>query len=215
MLSQPPIQSTDTFKLNFFAGTLAPKQASIHIATFHLAENLPASFKSAVLINDISRIRQQNKSHLVHSSALSSSLAHRRSQLIDFALPTLQSRLERSVLDGLGYSALSLVSTVWLNAASVLEGETAFSLGLFGILAAIRISVGRWEKAKSKWWADFARVSEGLKADIEERLNALLEQTIFKELELVRNRAQISIDEKQEVVRVLTTELRDLDEKIL
>jgi len=215
MSSQPPIQSTDTFKLNFLAGSLASKQASIHIATSHLAENLPASFKSAVLVNDISRIRQQNKWHLIHSSTLTSSLAHRRSQLIDFALPTLQSRLERSVLDGLGYSALSLVSTVWLNAASILEGETAFSLGLFGVLAAIRISVGRWEKAKDKWWADFARVSGGLKADIEERLKALLEQTIFKELELVRNRTQNSIDERKEVVRVLTTHLNDLDEKLL
>ena len=208
------MQSTDIVKLNFWAGTLASKQASIHIAASHLAENLPASFKSAILVNDISRIRKQNKSPLVHSSALTSSLAHRRSQLINFALPTLQSQLERSVLDGLGYSALSLVSTVWLNAASVLEGETAFSLALFGVLTATRISVGRWEKAKNKWWADFARVSEGLKADIEERLKVLLEQTIFKELELVRDRAQHSIDEKKEIVRVLTTELSDFDEKI-
>ena len=177
-------------------------------------ECLPASFKSAVLVNDISRIRQHHKSHLVHSSVLTRSLAHRRSQLIDFALPTLQSRLERSVMDGLGYSALSVVSTVWLNAASVLEGETAFSLGLFGVLGAIRIGVGGWEKAKKKWWADFARVSGGLKADIEARLTALLEQNLFKELELVRDRAQSSIDEKNEVVQALTAELDGLDRKM-
>jgi hypothetical protein len=200
--------------LNFFTGTLASKQAMLHIATSRLVENLPTSFKSAVLVNDISRIRQQNKSHPVHSSALTTSLAHRRSQLIDFALPTLQSRLERSVLDGLGYSALSLVSTVWLNAASVLGGETAFSLGLFGVLAALRISIGRWEKAKKKWWADFARVSSGLKADIEARLDTLLKQSLFKELDLVKSRAQTSIDEKNEVVRVLTSDLSDLDQKM-
>lgn len=177
-------------------------------------ENLPASFKSAVLANDISRIRQQQKQYPVHSSALTGSLAHRRSQLIDFALPTLQSRLERSVLDGFGYSMLTLVSTVWLNAASVLEGETASSLGLFGILAAIRIGVGRWEKAKDKWWADFGRVSSGLKTDIEMRLEALLEQSLFKELDQVRNLAQNSIDEKNEVVRALTIELDDLDQEM-
>ena len=201
-------------KLNFFSGTVASKQATIHIATSHLVEGLPTSFKSAVLVNDISRIRQHHKSNLVHSSTLTSSLAHRRSQLIDFALPTLQSQLERSVLNGLGFSALSLVSTVWLNAASVLEGETAFSLGLFGILGAIRIGVGRWEKAKKKWCADFARVSGGLKADIEARLTALLEQNLFKELELVRDRAQNSIDEKNEVVQALTAELDGLDQKM-
>ena len=207
--------STDTIKLNFFAGTLASKQATIHTATAHLAENLPASFRSAVLVNDVSQIRQQNKSHPVHSSMLTSSLVHRRAQLIDFALPTLQSRLERSVLDGLGYSALSIVSTVWLNAVSVLEGETAFSLGLFGVLAAIRIGVGGWEKAKNKWWADFARVSGGLKADIEERLKGILEQNLFKELELVRNRVQNCIDEKNGVVQALTTDLDDVDQKVL
>ena len=117
-------------------------------------------------------------------------------------------------MDGLGYSALSVVSTVWLNAASVLEGETAFSLGLFGVLGAIRIGVGGWEKAKKKWWADFARVSGGLKADIEARLTALLEQNLFKELELVRDRAQSSIDEKTEVVQALTAELDGLDKKM-
>ena len=200
--------------MNFFAGTLASKQGTIHIATSHLAENLPTSFKSAVLVNDISRIRQHHTSRPVHASTLTSSLIHRRSQLIDFALPTLQTRLERSALTGLGYSALSLVSTVWLNAASVLEGETAFSLGLFGALAAIRVGVGGWEKAKKKWWADFARVSDGLKADIEARLKALLEQSLFKELELVRNRAQSAIDEKNEVVRALTAELDGLDQKM-
>jgi BMFP domain-containing protein YqiC len=200
--------------LNFFAGTLASTQATIHVATSRLAENLPASFKSAVLVNDIARVRQQNKPHSVHPSALTSGVAHRRSQLIHFALPTLQSRLQRSVLDGLGYSALSLVSTVWLNAASVLEGETAFSLGLFGVFAAIRIGIGRWEKAKEKWWADFARVSGGLKADIEAQLRALLEQSLFKELELVRDRARNSLDEKNDVVRALTTELDDLDQKM-
>ena len=200
--------------MNFFAGTLASKQETIHIAVSHLAERLPASFKSAVLVNDISRIRQYHKLHPVHSSALTGSLAHRRSQLIDFSLPTLQSRLERSVLDGLGYTALSLVSTVWLNAASVLDGETAFSLGLFGVLGAIRIGVGRWEKAKKKWYADFARVSGGLEADIEARLTALLEQNLFKELELVRDRAQSSIDEKTEVVQALTAELDGLDKKM-
>lgn len=177
-------------------------------------DNLPASFKSAVLVNDISRIRQHHKPHPVHSSTLTSSLAHRRSQLIDFALPTLQSRLERSVLDGLGYSALSLVSTVWLNAASVLEGETAFSLGLFGVLAAIRIGVGGWEKAKKKWCADFARVNGGLEADVEARLKALLEQNLFKELELVRIRAQSAIDEKNEIVRALTAEIDGIDQKM-
>ena len=200
--------------MNFFAGTLASKQETINIATPNLVERLPASFKSAVLVNDILRIRQHHKSHPVHSSALTGSLAHRRSQLIDFSLPTLQSRLERSVLDGLGYTALSLVSTVWLNAASVLDGETAFSLGLFGVLGAIRIGVGRWEKAKKKWYADFARVSGGLKADIEARLTALLEQNLFKELELVRDRAQSSIDEKTEVVQALTAELDGLDKKM-
>ena len=201
-------------KLNFFAGTIASKQTTIHIATSHLVERLPASLKSAVLANDISRIRQHHKSNLVHYSTLTSSLAHRRSQLVDFALPTLQSQLERSVLNGLGFSALSLVSTVWLNAASVLEGETAFSLGLFGVLGAIRIGVGRWEKAKEKWCADFARVSGGLKADIEARMTALLEQNLFKELELVRDRAQSSIDEKNEVVQTLTAELDGLDQKM-
>jgi hypothetical protein len=200
--------------LNFFAGTLASKQKTIHIATSTLLENLPASFKSAVLVNDISRIRQHHKPHPVHSSTLTSSLAHRRSQLIDFALPTLQTRLERSVLDGLGYSALSSVSAVWLNAASVLEGETAFLVGLLGVLGAIRIGVGRWERAKKKWSADFARVSGGLKADIEARLEALLEQNLFKELELVRVRAQTAIDEKNEIVRALTAELDGLDQKI-
>lgn len=101
-----------------------------------------------------------------------------------------------------------------MNAASVLEGETAFSLGLLGVLGAIRIGVGRWEKAKKKWCADLARVSGGLKADVEARLKALLEQNLFKELELVRARAQSTIDEKNEVVRALTAELDELDQKM-
>ena len=47
-----------------------------------------------------------------------------------------------------------------------LEAETAAGLGLFTAVAGVWYSIGRWEKAKRRWWRDWERVGDGLERDL-------------------------------------------------
>ena len=47
-----------------------------------------------------------------------------------------------------------------------MEVESAASVGMLGAAIGVRWAVGKWERAKRKWWKDWDRVGEGLERDL-------------------------------------------------
>lgn len=80
-----------------------------------------------------------------------------------------------SVLGGMGAAWAGWVGHLGLLDVG-LQPETAVGLGLLGGAAGVRWAIARFEKAKRKWWKDWARVSEGLGRDL--RVRILLQMNV-------------------------------------
>ena len=79
---------------------------------------------------------------------------------------------------GMGTSVLAGFGTAWAGWAEKLgilggalttglETETAIGTGMFMSAAGVWWMVGRWEKAKRRWWKDWDRIGEGLERDLQ------------------------------------------------
>jgi hypothetical protein len=43
---------------------------------------------------------------------------------------------------------------------------TAIGVGLLSAVVGVRWAIGRWEKAKRRWWEDWERIGQGLDRDL-------------------------------------------------
>lgn len=79
---------------------------------------------------------------------------------------------------GMGTSMLTGFGTAWAGWAEKLgvfggvlttglETETAIGTGMFMSVFGVWWMVGRWEKAKRRWWRDWDRIGEGLERDLQ------------------------------------------------
>lgn len=99
--------------------------------------------------------------------------------LANFPVTRLHLSAQRVVLSTLGSLATSF-GVLWANWVGLIEnigivgvtlgGETIVGAGILAGVAGLRWSVGRWEKAKRKFWADWERVEKGLTRDLTVRL---------------------------------------------
>lgn len=64
------------------------------------------------------------------------------------------------MLVGAGYIWLGWVGQLGLPL------ETVAGVGMFGASAGIWWMVGRWERAKRRWWKDWERVGNGMERDL-------------------------------------------------
>ena len=95
--------------------------------------------------------------------------------LARFPVTRLHLAAQRVVFSTLGSTAASL-GVLWGNWVGLigdvsllglnLSGETIVGAGILGGVAGLRWSVGLWEKAKGKFWADWERVGKGLERDL-------------------------------------------------
>ena len=62
-------------------------------------------------------------------------------------------------------------SAVYVVNAFVVEGSAGTAVGVFMLctVLGVRWAVGKWERAKRRWWEDWFRVVEGLGRDLEVR----------------------------------------------
>lgn len=47
-----------------------------------------------------------------------------------------------------------------------MEPGTAIAAGALAAVGGIRLGVGKWEKARKRWWQDWTRIGEGLERDL-------------------------------------------------
>ena len=95
--------------------------------------------------------------------------------LAEFPVTRLHLAAQRVVLSTLG-SATTGFGVLWANWVGLIEnvsllglnlgGETVVGAGILAGVVGVRWSVGRWEKARRKFWADWERVGKGLGRDL-------------------------------------------------
>ena len=95
--------------------------------------------------------------------------------LARFPATRLHLAAQWAVFSTLGSTATSL-GVLWGNWVGLVGdvsllglnfgGETIVGVGILGSVAGLRWSVGRWEKAKREFWADWERVGKGLERDL-------------------------------------------------
>jgi len=95
--------------------------------------------------------------------------------LAEFPVTRLHLAAQRVVFSTLG-SATTSLAVLWANWVGLIEnisilglnvgGETVVGAGVFAGVVGLRWSMGRWEGAKRKFWADWERVGKGLERDL-------------------------------------------------
>ena len=82
-----------------------------------------------------------------------------------------------SVLAGFSYAWAGWAEKLGVLAGALapgLELETAVGTGMFISTFGVWWMVGRWEKAKKRWWRDWDRIGEGLERDLQVCINGVL-----------------------------------------
>ncbi|KAL4251475.1 hypothetical protein ABKN59_005735 [Abortiporus biennis] len=209
-------------KLIFNAGRLATLQESFTTLTQKTLcfYSSPSTFSSSILKNSLAQIRS-SPTYPVTPFSLTSPIHNRLSQLV---YPTnALHRTAQRVTFGMGGSILSGFGVAWAGWAGQLgilgsfgqgmESETALGLGLLGAVAGIRWMVGKWEKAKRKWWKDWNRVGEGLERD----LKVALERTVDSQVAIIPDKASqeliILAKKRKEEIDTLKDELLILEDE--
>ena len=93
---------------------------------------------------------------------------------------TLLHTTAQRVTLGMGTSVLSGAAVAWAGWAEHLgvfgglvstgmQVETAVGAGMLIAVLGLRMMVGKWDKAKKRWWRDLERVGEGLERDLKVR----------------------------------------------
>ncbi|CAL1706479.1 unnamed protein product [Somion occarium] len=207
-------------KLIYHAGRLAVMQKSLGTAAHTLLRSYAQSspFHSPVLHNTVAQI-ETSPSYTVKPSALTGPIHFRRNQL-SYPTNMLHASAQRITI-GMGSSVLGGFGIAWAGWAGELgilgaygpglSTETAAGLGMFGAVLGVRWAVGRWEKAKKKWWQDWDRVGEGLERDLKATLKHTVEKQVTVVPETVCEGLTKLVTQREEEVEALDDELCTLE----
>lgn len=58
--------------------------------------------------------------------------------------------------------------------------ELAIGASALSFILGIRWALGRWEKAKKRWWESWARIDEGLERDLQVRIYAKADYPVYQ-----------------------------------
>lgn len=111
-------------------------------------------------------------------------------------------------------------STLGLSLGATYGVETGLGAGAIFALLGIRWAMGRWQKAKKRWWEDWRRVGEGLDRDVNETISKVLrdQATVVptyaaKELESLAAKRREELEHKSKELEALETELEAVEAK--
>ncbi|KAI0085183.1 hypothetical protein BDY19DRAFT_897157 [Irpex rosettiformis] len=211
-------------KLLFHAGRLASSQRSLARSTTELLSHYtsPSPFHSPVLENSLSQL-QASSSYHIRPTSLTSPIHQRKAQLV-YPTQALHSTAQGIAL-GAGGSVMSGLGLAWAGWAehlgilgdlfgTGLQVETAVGAGMLVTALGIRWMVGRWEKAKKKWWKDWDRIGQGLERD----LKITLDRTISTQVLVVPSSAADTLEKlakkRREEIEILKDELVGLQHEV-
>lgn len=129
-------------------------------------------FSSPVLRNSL---EQLVPSTFLGPTALTTPISARLDQLLrpSGALAYLQLRAQRLLLQSYAIS-FGTAGSMWAAwATNYVDQGAALGLGALGVVGGARWAVGKWEKARRRWWEDWDRVGDGLERDTKVRVRIL------------------------------------------
>ncbi|KAF9645282.1 hypothetical protein BDM02DRAFT_606319 [Thelephora ganbajun] len=171
--------------LIFHTGRLQAIQTQLRDKTALLLQSFcpPSPLFSSVIYNNYQQLIS-SPTYPLPSTALLQPLSDRRDMLAHFPVTRLHLAAQRVVFSTLGSVTTSL-GVLWANWIGMIEsvsllglnfgGETVVGAGVLAGVVGVRWSVGRWEKAKKVFWADWERVGEGLRRDLTVRSRSRFE----------------------------------------
>ncbi|KAI4521848.1 hypothetical protein K525DRAFT_279147 [Schizophyllum commune Loenen D] len=217
--------------LIYHTGQLAAARADLTTRALSAIETAGPAFASALLRNELDALAGAPSTTL-SPSVLTAPVHARRAQMTHYATPRLHRSAQRSFLVAVGGAGLGTGTAIASSFASlgVAEGVlsnllsagvtpgTAAGAGVLLALASVRVAIGRWEKAKRRWWGDWKRVSEGLERDLSTTLDTVLRERVCAIpdaackglLRRVEQRHE-TIDVQEETLRSLEAEARTLE----
>jgi hypothetical protein len=136
--------------------------------------------QSNILHNTLLQL-QASAAYPLSTTSLTSVITSRRNQIVEYPTARLHLSAQRGVLGMWGgvSSGAAIGWTGWMGwlvgsgdgllGVVGLEPHTAMGVGALLAAASVRWCVGKWERAKTKWWEDWRRVGEGLDRDLRVR----------------------------------------------
>lgn len=156
-------------KLIFHTGRLSALQDDLTSS----AILLPTLVPSPLLQNTLSQLTS-SPSYYLRTSTLTAPLQTRQDQLMNYPTIRLHLAAQNAVLGILGGiigGGGAAAYVLGLGSGASIAGSsgvgTATGILLLSTLFGVRWAVGKWERAKKRWWEDWSRVGQGLERDLE------------------------------------------------
>ncbi|CAA7261738.1 unnamed protein product [Cyclocybe aegerita] len=206
-------------KLILHTGRLATAQRDLSKSAFTLLSRHP-TISSAVLRNSLLQL-QSSPHYGLTSGSLTGPLYSRRDQIIEYPTTRLHVAGQRAVM-GMTGSIVTGVGISWAGWLGWLLGSgegllgfmgmdagTAVGVGMLSAVAGIRWGVGKWEKAKKRWWQDWERVGKGLDRDLKATLHRTMRQQVVVLADAACNGIEKSFRGREEELAVIGKELEE------
>ncbi|KAF8499617.1 hypothetical protein F5888DRAFT_1802113 [Russula emetica] len=149
---------------------------------------LPQTLRSPVLLNALNQLTHA-PSFTLEPRALLRPLEHRLLERLDMGTTTALARAAQVLILRIGGSVgVGAVSGVLMFMQQV--GEVLGAGMLLGAAVGFRWAIGRWDKMRKMWRADWIRVKEAAERDVE----ATLDQALEKQVLIVPTRAAEGIE---------------------
>jgi hypothetical protein len=157
-------------QLILHTGRISAVQRALTESTFALLSGIPSTsaFHSPVLANSLNQL-SSSPSYNLTPSTLTTPIHVRHNQLATFTTNRLHVAAQHAVLATLGSLAVGagFSWSGWVGwFVPAMDAGTAVGGGMLVALLGVRVAIGRWEKAKQRWWEDWTRVGEGLGRDL-------------------------------------------------
>ena len=160
----------EPFQLVYQTGRFVSLQDSIETSVLRAVTYPPTSpLHSPLLLNSLEQLDVQQSIRLSPTSLLSP-IERRLAQMISRSgspLAHLHLRAQILLLQTYGLSIGGPAAAWGSWAAGVAGEELAMGAGTLSFVLGLRWAVGRWERAKRRWWESWDRVDEGLERDLE------------------------------------------------
>ncbi|KAG6860763.1 hypothetical protein C0995_007795 [Termitomyces sp. Mi166 len=200
-------------------GRLSVLQDEITKSMFSLLAAHPhPPFNSAILQNSLDQL-VASPSFRVAPHTLTHPIDMRRGQIIEHPTTRLHVTAQRTTLRmgggivagaGLGWAGwfgwLAGTGEGLLGAVG-LDSGSAMGLGLLIAVASVRWGVGKWERAKRRWWEDWDRVGNGLGRD----LKATLDQAMQNKVLVI---AETGCEKLSEMITQRRSEIEKVEEEL-
>ncbi|KAK7020562.1 hypothetical protein R3P38DRAFT_2712577 [Favolaschia claudopus] len=205
-------------ELVFHSGRLANMQRAFTARAFELlAPSNTGALHSPVLQNSLRQLTSA-PTFPVSPTTLTTPLSKRSQMILDAPTSRLHVSAQRSLFGLIGTTAAGsiiswagyigyMINMDGIFGSLILEPATAVATGILITVSGVHWSTSKWNKARKRWWDDFTRVAGGVKQDITDTLDQVMENQVL----LV---ARTGCTELSQRVTERKTELEMLQERL-